>query len=241
MSPSSAQAGGRGRSVDLSALSRQLVVSCQPVPDGPMDRADIIVALALAALAGGARGLRIESVRYVEAVRAATRAPIIGLVKRDLADSPVRITPMPNDARALARAGADIVAFDATRRSRPAGVADLVGAIHAEGALAMADCADAADGAQALAAGADIVGSTLSGYTGGPEPVDPDIELVRDLRRLTPFVVAEGRIRTPDQAAAALRAGAFCVVVGSAITRPEHVTSWFAEALRGSPDRASEA
>ena len=96
----------------------------------------------------------------------------------------------------------------------------------------MADCSDEAEGRAALAAGADIVGSTLSGYVGGSEPVEPDIDLVRRLRRLTPHVIAEGRIRAPDQAAAALRAGAFCVVVGSAITRPEHVTGWFAAALR---------
>lgn len=215
----------------LPDLDRKLIVSCQPVPGGALDRPEIVAAFALAALDGGASGLRIESVRYVEAVRGATRAPIIGLVKRDLADSPVRITPTVAEAVALARAGADIVAFDATRRTRPDSVTDLVRAIHDAGALAMADCSDERDAEEALAAGADIVGSTLSGYTGGPEPVDPDIALIARLRRLTPHVVAEGRIRTPDQAAAALAAGAFCVVVGSAITRPEHATSWFVAAM----------
>lgn len=215
----------------LSDLDRKLIVSCQPVPGGPLDRPEIVAAFALAALDGGASGLRIESVRYVEAVRAVTRAPIIGLVKRDLDDSPVRITPTLEEAAALARAGADIVAFDATRRPRPAGVRELVEAVQREGALAMADCSDEEDARQALAAGADVVGSTLSGYTGGPEPVDPDIALISRLRRLTPHVVAEGRIRTPDQAAEALAAGAFCVVVGSAITRPEHATSWFVAAM----------
>lgn len=222
--------------MNLEDLRRKLLVSCQPVPGGPLDRPEMVVALARAAVDGGARGLRIESVAYVAAVRKATAVPIIGLVKRDLPHSPVRITPDLADAVALAEAGADIVAFDATRRIRPASVGDLVAAIHARGALAMADCADADDAAAALAVNADIVGSTLSGYTGGPEPVEPDLDLVRALRRLTPFVVAEGRIRTPDQAAAALGQGAFCVVVGSAITRPEHVTGWFVDALRGVED-----
>ena len=157
-------------SLNIHSLDRQLIVSCQPVPGGPMDRADMVVGFALAALAGGARGLRIESAAYVAAVRTATDAPIIGLVKRDLPDSPVRITPFLSDAAALAAAGADIIAFDATRRPRPAGVAKLVQAIHAGGRVAMADCSDEGDARAAHAAGAEILGSTLSGYTGGPEP-----------------------------------------------------------------------
>ena len=150
---------------------------------------------------------------------------------------PVRITPTIDDAEGLVEAGADIVAFDATGRVRPTSVADVIGAIHERGALAMADCATLADGVAALAAGADIVGSTLSGYTGGPEPDHPDLELVAGLRELTPHVVAEGRIRYPEQAASALEAGAFAVVVGSAITRPEHITSWFAAAIAGAAGR----
>ncbi len=213
------------------AIADSLIVSCQPVPGGAMDDAASVVGFARAALDAGARGLRIESAPYVAAVRAAVSAPIIGLVKRDLDDSPVRITPFLDDVAALADAGADIIAFDATDRPRPVAVAALVAAIHARGRLAMADCASVGDAEAALAAGADIVGSTLSGYTGGPEPVAPDIALVAGLRALTPHVVAEGRLRTPEQAAAAVRAGASAVVVGSAITRPEHVTAWFGDAV----------
>jgi putative N-acetylmannosamine-6-phosphate epimerase len=217
--------------LDLGRLYQRLIVSCQPVPGGPMDSAGIVVGFALAALAGGASAVRIESAPYVAAVRAATDAPILGLVKRDLADSQVRITPFLADVVRLAAAGADIIAFDATRRPRPASVAELVRAVHATGRLAMADCSDAADARAALAAGADIVATTLSGYVGGDEPVDPDLALVEKLAALSPQVIAEGRIRTPEQAREALRRGAWAVVVGSAITRPEHVTGWFVEAL----------
>jgi len=189
-----------------------------------MDSAAIVVAFALAGLAGGAQGLRIESAEYVEAVRAATDKPIIGLVKRDLDDFPIRITPLIKDVDALAEAGADIIAYDATLRSRPVATADLVSRIHSRGRIAMADCSTIED---ALAEGADIVGSTLSGYTGGPEPTEPDLELVRAMRALTPNVIAEGCIRVPGDARRALAAGAHAVVVGSAITRPEHITSWF--------------
>jgi N-acetylmannosamine-6-phosphate 2-epimerase/N-acetylmannosamine kinase len=212
-------------------LKNALIVSCQPVPGGAMDDSPYVVGFALAALSAGAAGLRIESARYVAAVRAATDAPIIGLIKRDLDDSPVRITPFIEDVNDLARAGADIIAFDATDRVRPATVEVLAEAVRAAGKLSMADCSCIEDARRALAAGVNFVGSTMSGYTGGPEPVDPDIELVGALRKLTPNVIAEGRIRTLEQAQAAARAGASCVVVGSAITRTEHVTAWFRDAL----------
>ena len=100
-----------------------------------------------------------------------------------------------------------------------------------EGRIAMADCSILSDAEQALSEGADVVGSTLAGYTGPVEPTEPDLDLVAAMRRLTPHVVAEGNIRTPAQAQQALIAGASMVVVGSAITRPEYVTSWFRSAL----------
>jgi putative N-acetylmannosamine-6-phosphate epimerase len=99
----------------------------------------------------------------------------------------------------------------------------------------MADCATLADGQRALDMGFDLLGSTMSGYTGGPEPDEPDLDLVRGLAGLGAFTVAEGRYRTPAQAAAAMAVGADAVVAGSAITRPEHVTAWFVAAITGGP------
>ncbi len=215
----------------LETLKHRLIVSCQPVPGGPMDNPESVAGFALAALDGGAAALRIESLPYLKAVRPRTRAPIVGIIKRDLDDTPVRITPFLADAADLADAGADIVAFDATSRPRPAAIADLIALIHARGKLAMADCSSLDDARLALAAGADCVGSTLSGYTGGPIPDEPDFALIAAMRALTPYVIAEGRIKSPDQAAEALRRGAHTVVVGSAITRTEHVTGWFADAV----------
>lgn len=220
-----------GVPLDIQALNNGLIVSCQPVKGGAMDNAAMVVGFALAAVDGGAAGLRIESAEYVAAVRAATDKPIIGLIKRDLDDSPVRITPWLEDVDALANAGADIIAYDATQRIRPVATKTLVERIHAHGRTAMADCSVIADAVQALAEGAEIVGSTLAGYTGTVEPTEPDLELIAAMRKLTPNVVAEGNVRTPALAQQALAAGAAMVVVGSAITRPEHVTSWFRSAL----------
>lgn len=217
----------------LDGLRGRLIVSCQPVPGGPMDRPDIVAAFALAALAGGAAGLRVEGAANVAAVRAMTAAPIIGLIKRDLPGFPVRITPHPGDVDALAGAGADVVAVDATDRPRPSSVADLIARVRARGLAAMADCATARDGEEAQLGGALLLGSTLSGYTGGPVPDEPDYDLVAALARLGGFVVAEGRYHRPEQAARARALGADAVVVGSAITRTEHVTGWFARAVEG--------
>lgn len=114
-----AESKGNGTYVLKEILKNALIVSCQHVPGGAMDDSQYVVGFGLAALSAGAAGLRIESARYVAAVRAATDAPIIGLIKRDLDDSPVRITPFLHDVKALADAGADIIAFDATDRVRP--------------------------------------------------------------------------------------------------------------------------
>lgn len=215
----------------LEKLRNRLIVSCQPVPHGPLDRSDIVSAYALAVIAGGASGLRIEGIANVAAVRAVTKAPIIGLIKRNLSDFPVRITPYLEDVDILVHAGADIVAFDATFRERPVPVSQLIEQIHQHGALAMADCSTAEEAEHALGFGSDIIGTTLSGYTGEKVPEHPDLDLVRKLAPIVDFLIAEGRYHSPLQAAEALRSGAQAVVVGSAITRPEHITSWFAQAI----------
>ena len=141
----------------LNDLKGGFVASCQPVTGGPMDRTDIIVAMARAAVDGGASGLRIEGVENVRAVRSAVAVPIIGIVKRDLPDTPVRITPYIADAEALVEAGADIIAYDGTSRPMPDARPAIVRAILDGGRIAMADCSTEADARTALADGAAIV------------------------------------------------------------------------------------
>lgn len=218
----------------LERLRGGLVASCQPVDGGPMDSPGIVAAMARAAVAGGAAGLRIEGIENLRATRPQVGVPIIGIVKRDLADSPVRITVTVEDARALVAAGADIVAYDATPRPRTDRRADIVAAIRDGGAVAMADCATFEDAQAAIAEGAGIIGTTLSGYTEDTVTGDdsPDFDLIRRFRALDSFVMAEGRFNTPELAAAAISAGADAVTVGSALTRLEIVTGWFTEAVR---------
>lgn len=216
----------------LNHLRQQLIVSCQASPGSPFRRTDFICAFAQAATASGARALRIESLEDVRAVRAQESVPIIGLIKHPSRE--VFITPDLKDIHALAEAGADVIAFDATARPRPFPVGDMVAACHDLGKLAMADISTAEEGLAASEAGADLVGTTLSGYTpySRPGTGGPDLELIRVLAGQGVPTIAEGNIRTPLHARQALKSGAFAVVVGSAITRPEDVTRWFLEEMR---------
>ena len=210
-----------------------LIVSCQADDASPLAAPEFIRALALAAIQGGARGLRLEGAANIRAVRPVTELPIIGLIKRRGAFEHVYITPERSDVAAVADAGADIVAFDATLRDRPVGVAELVQETHARGLVALADIATVEDAEHALEAGADLLSTTLSGYTdSSPQQEGPDLALIAALAARGIRPLAEGRIRTPDEAAEALRCGAHAVVVGGAITRPELITERFAEALR---------
>lgn len=209
-----------------------LIVSCQADDASPLAAPEFIRALALAAVQGGARGLRLEGAANIRAVRPVTELPIIGLIKRRGAFEHVYITPEPRDVAAVAEAGADIVAFDATLRDRPAGVAELVRETHERGLVALADIATLGDAEHAIRAGADLVSTTLSGYTdSSPQQAGPDLALIAALAARGIYPLAEGRIRTPDEAAEAIRCGAYAVVVGGAITRPDLLTARFVGAL----------
>jgi N-acylglucosamine-6-phosphate 2-epimerase len=218
------------------SLAGGLIVSCQPVTGGPLDLPDITARLAEAAVIGGARAVRVESEADVRATRQRVSVPLIGLIKRTVPGSNVFITPEPGNIELLLAAGADIVAFDATFQERHAAGLDIreaVQSVQRAGRLAMADISTFAEGISAAEAGADFIATTLAGYAGDrPPSATPDLELVRELAAAGVRVVAEGRISTPEQAAAALAAGAFAVTVGTAITRTELVTGWFAAALR---------
>lgn len=222
----------------LAAIGqRALIVSCQPVVGGALDRDDIVVALAQAAVSGGANAVRIEGITRVHAVKAAVNVPVIGIVKRPK-EPRVYITPYLEDVDALAEAGADIIAFDATQRPRPVSISALIERGHNHKRVMMADCATAADAANAASLGCEIVGTTLSGYVtpaGDPNPeppCEPDLDLVRALASRGLRVIAEGRINTPAQAKQALDAGAWAVTVGTALTRLELTTRWFTDAMQ---------
>lgn len=224
------------RFADISErLAGRLIVSCQAYPGEAMRDPRTMAQVAQSALVGGAAGIRVQGIADIRAV-ADLDVPIIGLWKDG--DDDVFITPTLDHARAVMDAGADIVAIDGTRRARPDGLtlAETIRGIRAHGdVLIMADCGSLDDAIAAEAAGADFLGTTLSGYTGERAKTDgPDLELISLISEACERpVIAEGRLHTPAQAAAAISAGAFAVCVGTAITHPSTITSWFAGAVAG--------
>ncbi|MFD6280593.1 N-acetylmannosamine-6-phosphate 2-epimerase [Streptomyces sp. NPDC060209] len=215
------------------ALRGRLIVSCQAPPGDPMRETSTLVRLALSAVAGGGAAIRANEPEVVAAIADAVDLPVIGLWKDG--DTGVYITPTVRHALAIVEAGAAVVAADATDRPRPDGstFAELVTAVHAAGALVMADVSTLAEGIAAAGQGADFVSTTLSGYVPGtPEQTGPDLDLVTSLSAAVSVpVVAEGRINTPEEAAQALARGAHSVVVGTAITAPTALTSRFVAGL----------
>ncbi len=228
----------KSRESVLEALRGRLVVSCQASEGDPLDDTGTLVRIASSVLRGGAGGLRAEGAERVAAFRGITELPIVGIVKRFDARGEVYITPDFGSARAVSEAGADVVALDCTARrlKEVEPWPGLIQRIHAElGRPVLADIASVEDALAAEGAGADAVATTLYGYTAETAGVrTPSWELVeRMIARVKVPVVVEGHITRPGEVRKAFELGAWAVVVGSAITRPETITARFAEAARG--------
>ena len=219
----------------IQSLKGGLIVSCQALPDEPLFGDHIMARMALAAENAGAVAIRANSPVDIAAIHKTVKLPIIGLHKVDIAGFEPYITPTVAIAEAVVQAGASIVAVDATGRLHPEGEtsAFLRAVKSATGALVMADISTYEEGMAAAEAGADLISTTMSGYTPySRQSAEPDFELVRQLSRsLNVPVVAEGRIATPEQASEALDAGAYAVVVGGAITRPQQIAMRFIRAI----------
>jgi len=224
--------------MSLDGLRSGLIVSVQAWPGSAIDDPQVIAAMAQAAAQNGAVGVRVAGVAHLRAVRARVQTPIIGIIKREYAGFAPYITPTLDDVAAIADCGAEIVAFDATRRRRPGDLSTdvLVAAIHRRGALAMADCATFDDMRAARADGADIVATTLCGYTDETKGQSlPALALVRRAAELGTFVICEGGVKAPAQVREALDAGADAVVVGTAITNVDWLVREFAVPTTKSP------
>ncbi|MBD2464716.1 N-acetylmannosamine-6-phosphate 2-epimerase [Oscillatoria sp. FACHB-1407] len=207
----------------LQPLQQGLIVSCQAPVDSPLHEPSVIAAIAQASVNRGAVAVRIDTPAHVEAVRSRVTVPIIGLWKRQISGYDVYITPQFEHAEAIATAGADIIAIDATLRSRPGGetVATLIEQIHTQLSKPVMADVDTLEGAiAAVEAGADIVGTTLYGYTDATRHLTPPgFDLLHQLvAQIEAFIICEGGISSPQMARQALDLGADAVVVGTAIT-----------------------
>ena len=226
---------------ELFALMKgQIIVSCQATPGEPLyDRErSLMPYMARAAKLAGAKMIRTSSVRDIIGIKEETGLPVIGLIKREYPGYTGRITMTMREVDECMEALADIVSIDCTDTERGDGktAPEFLREVKEKypNIIIMADCATLEEAKAAWAAGADLVGSTMNGYTAATAHCkgDPNYELVRQMAEALPCpVIAEGRVHTPQQAKKMLEEGAWAVVVGGAITRPLEIAQRFFDAL----------
>jgi len=218
----------------LEKLKHQVIISVQSAQGEPLYDEFCMNALMQSVVNGGSKALRLAGERDIKNAKKMFDVPIIGLSKPDVLPQNwldlVYITPTVEDIKKIAAAGADVIAFDATLRTRPQSVEDLIQAVHTEGRLAMADIATFDDGVYAAEHGADIISTTMAGYTKSTfsQCDAPAFELLEALaKKLSAPVILEGRVWEISQVKKAFELGAYAVVIGSAVTRPELITKRF--------------
>ena len=223
----------------IEAIKGKLIVSVQAYPGEPLRNPETMALMARACELGGAAAIRCQGLSDIAAIKGRVDIPVIGLWKEG--HEGVYITPTLRHAIAVVNAGADVVAIDATNRPRPDGrsFAQTVQALRSQAeTLVMADCMTIDDIRNAVACGCDLVSTTLSHNKPAIETTldeGPDVALLAQATAEFPDVpiICEGHVHTPDDAKAAIDAGAWAVVVGTAITHPTSLTSWFVSAIEG--------
>ena len=209
----------------------KLIVSCQALPDEPLHSSYIMGRMAYAAYVGGASGIRANTVADIKEIKNTVNLPIIGIIKHQYGDNEVYITPTMTEIDALVAEGVDVIAIDGTKRERPDGrtLENLMKEVRAKypDQLFMADISCAEEAVECERLGFDIVGTTLVGYTEYTKGNDPLTELAKVVAAVKIPVIGEGNLDTPAKAKKALETGAYAVVVGGAITRPQQITRKF--------------
>ena len=201
----------------------RLIASVQASPGSPVDHPETLLQLAQASINEGVRMLRLQGIDNIRRIKSELSVPVIGLIKTEYSDSEIYITPTLMEVHSLIELDCEIIALDGTHRIRPGGIElrKLIQAIHDGGALAMADCDCLESAMYSIECGADLIGTTLAGYTSDRLSTNgPDLELLRELVKLDRPVIAEGRYSRRWEIQAALRIGAVGVVVGGALNDP---------------------
>lgn len=221
----------------IKSLEKKIIVSCQALYDEPLFSSSIMGKMALAACLGGAAGIRANTGVDIKEIRKNVSVPIIGICKKCYSDSTVYITPTFVEIKEVALAGADIIAIDATNRIRPNDekLCDLIFKAKNKfpNKIFMADISTLEEGIYAEELGFDLISTTLSGYTTYSKKAEgPDFDLINQLSaNIRKPVIAEGRIETLEDAKQAILQGAYALVIGGAITRPQIITKNFVTAI----------
>lgn len=195
--------------------------------------------MAVAAMRGGAKGIRANSVADIQAIKKEIDLPIIGIIKQDYDDSSIFITPTLKEIKALLSVGVDIIATDATNRKRPNDekIEDIVQYVkeHAPEVALMADISSVDEAVEAERLGFDCISTTLVGYTKetkGTSMADHDFKILKEMiQSVSKPIIGEGQINTPLKAEKSLEHGAHFIVVGGAITRPQVITKVFVDSI----------
>ncbi|WP_054027861.1 N-acetylmannosamine-6-phosphate 2-epimerase [Bacillus sp. FJAT-28004] len=222
----------------ISDLKDGFILSCQALPNEPLYGSRNMAAMAVAAEEGGAAAIRANTPEDIREMKRKCSLPIIGLFKKHYEDSAIYITPTMDEVTEIVEAGANFVAVDCTRLPRPGNQSldDLISQIRTTFPQIpiVADVSIYEEGVNAISLGVDLVSTTMSGYTPhSPQQDAPDIELVRKLARLGKVpVLAEGRLWNIEQCLNSFDVGAYAVVVGTAITRPQEIVKRYVQNIR---------
>jgi N-acylglucosamine-6-phosphate 2-epimerase len=196
-----------------------------------MNTPEFIAAQAMTVELAGAKAIRAQGIDNVARVVSSVKVPVIGLVKSYSADSDVYITPTVEDVLALEKAGAHIIAVDATQRSRNGGVSleEFFNNVRKRTNIPLLADVDSIENAiNAEALGFEAIATTLSGYTDIPSNGLPNIDLVTAISKVVKVpLIAEGGFANPQQVKGAISNGAWAVCVGTAITNPYLLTKYF--------------
>jgi N-acylglucosamine-6-phosphate 2-epimerase len=197
-----------------------------------------MAAMALAAQVAGATGIRADGPLDVAAIKGTVSLPVIGIYKIHLPVQHARvyITPTFESAAEIARLGSEIIAlhvlpeYDRDVEALKIRIRRIKEELDV---LVMADIATLSDAIFAVEQGVDIVSTTSARYAYPDEKIPgPPVELIRELVKTVPVpVIAEGHFKTPQQCAEAVKAGAYAVVVGTALTAPEVVMKEYVLAM----------
>ncbi|MFK4168870.1 MULTISPECIES: N-acetylmannosamine-6-phosphate 2-epimerase [Paenibacillus] len=210
-------------------MKRGLIVSCQALPGEPLHSSFIMGRMAIAAAESGAVGIRANSVEDIEEIKKQVELPIIGIIKKDYPGMQSFITATMTEVDALVGTGVEIIAVQATMDQDEAFLQSIFTKYPSQ--KFMADISTTEEGLRADRLGFHYIGTTLIGYTPQSQHVEKFTVLEELIKQCKKPVIAEGNFNTPEQAAKAIEMGAYCVVVGSAITRPQIITKWFSNAV----------
>lgn len=223
----------------ISSIEGNLIVSCQALPDEPLHSSFIMGRMAKAAKQGGAKGIRANTSEDIKEIKNEVDLPVIGIIKKDYENSKVYITPTMDEVDELVSSKVEIIAMDATKDVRPngMGIDEFFREVKKKypNQLFMADCSTVDEAINADKLGFDFIGTTLVGYTDQSKNnkiEENDFKILRDIiKNVKNKVIAEGNINTPEKAKRVLELGAYSVVVGSIITRPQVITKNFVEKI----------